>query len=273
MYQLMLDFEGYPFQPNHRAKKIAISTSVSGGGTIVSKKYDSKSNVENVMISTNLSVGLKMSLKLHVQLMENWELFLAYMMNHASNGRWKKPNIGINNLGAEVGVRYKLPYTSSLFYRFSEEKNEKLISEQKYFVDVTASTGLAVESIDGKQYPIFNTNVSLVKKAGKSFFLNTGLDFSVDWSLNENKKIHNPDNTEPISRLGYFVGVQPRFGRFGFAFQIGVYLYEPYDVTETDLFQRYQLMYNLRKNIYLKVALKAHLGIADYTEWGIGYRF
>ena len=105
--------------------------------------------------------------------------------------------------------------------------------------------------------------------------LGFGLEYFYDRSLRKRlivqgvEEIHHRD----LFRPGINISHELLFSNLSFITQFGWYIYSK-SARFGNKYYRAGLKYHINKNWFVILALKAHLpAIADFTEWGIGYRF
>lgn len=68
--------------------------------------YDELTAADNGAVSTSVTAHMGVSLKLYYKLSERWQLSVAAVGRHFSNGNTSWPNAGVNTLGGSIGVAY-----------------------------------------------------------------------------------------------------------------------------------------------------------------------
>ena len=87
----------------------------------------------------------------------------------------------------------------------------------------------------------------------------------------------NPDSnlsisTSDIMRYGAHIAFEAEFNKIMLVVHLGTYIHANY-TDDGSVYQKVGIRYLVSKNIYANISLKTSKGIADYTEFGIGYRF
>jgi len=100
-----------------------------------------------------------------------------------------------------------------------------------------------------------------------------GIDVFYDQSLGPNKvgDLGGTYSESDLYQLGLHVGFYSRYSKLNILMQLGTYLHANY-YKYTRIYSRIGIRYEIYNNLLLNFSLKAHRAIADYLEWGIGYR-
>jgi len=86
----------------------------------------------------------------------------------------------------------------------------------------------------------------------------------------------NPDSslnlqTSDIMRYGMHLAFEAEFGKLLLAVHLGTYIHAKY-IEDGAIYQRVAIRYMVSKNLHANISLKTSSGIAEFTEFGLGYR-
>ena len=251
-------------------EKRKFGVKVGYGLGYIQKPFDVKDNYKNLVIGTKINVLFNTGVNYRWNLSEKLLLKCGMNLTHFSNGAFKLPNLGINNLTADIGFSYSLNQDVIL----ESPKEESSQRNWKHFVFSSFSVK-EIELLSGKKYGILNINSDALKKVTDKLVIGGGADFSYNSSLvhslsglDENYEINNSDNI----RMGVHGSFGLKIGRNYFLLQMGVYLRNKQDILGP-IYQRLVSRFAVTDNLFATFTLKSHFAVADYFEAGLGYRF
>ncbi|NOU59486.1 acyloxyacyl hydrolase [Marinifilum caeruleilacunae] len=241
----------------------------TGFGVAHTKKHFHPSeNYTNVAIGSKLNAFFKLLLSSSYQIGKQWSANVGIGFQHLSNGSINVPNKGLNMATANIGIQYhfneierqvKSPATYSkldneLTIIFSGGlKQTTEIDENKYFASSLSSN--YAFGINSKQRIGFGIDIFYDEGANRG-----------DWNFSPATSFQ--DRLSQALYVSHDLVIQ----KFSLITHIGVYALYKTD-PEKPIYSRVGLRYNVSNKIVANLSLKAHLGKADFIEWGIGYRF
>ena len=280
---------------------------VAGGAGFVSEHWYTQEDQDpdhyyeptvNTIFGCTLNAYLNAGINLNVPITRYLALGGEFGFFHMSNGRTCMPNIGVNSLYGSVGVtatfnsdvekkpvRFPdLPYRWSLNITGAVGAQKSAIADPHRFMISTFHTGAIYHATNwygiGAGLDVFyngaidnNTDRSLYRKRPEGYSqldkvragiaLNNEFKFGlvtaiVDWGFYFfNPSRHYYDNDHPI----YGYGKRPLF-----------YKNDGAGTDEAFHYIRLGAKCRVWDNMYVKMAMKCHLHIAEYIEFGIGYQ-
>ena len=280
---------------------------VAGGAGFVSEHWYTQEDLDpdhyyeltvNTIFGCTLNAYLNAGINLNVPITRYLAFGGEFGFFHMSNGRTCMPNIGVNSLYGSVGVtatfnsdvekkpvRFPdLPYRWSLNITGAVGAQKSAIADPHRFMISTFHTGAIYHATNwygiGAGLDVFyngaidnNTDRSLYRKRPEGYSqldkvragiaLNNEFKFGlvtaiVDWGFYFfNPSRHYYDNDHPI----YGYGKRPLF-----------YKNDGAGTDEAFHYIRLGAKCRVWDNMYVKMAMKCHLHIAEYIEFGIGYQ-
>lgn len=280
---------------------------VAGGAGFVSEHWYTQEDQDpdhyyeptvNTIFGCTLNAYLNAGINLNVPITRYLAFGGEFGFFHMSNGRTCMPNIGVNSLYGSVGVtatfnsdvekkpvRFPdLPYRWSLNITGAVGAQKSAIADPHRFLISTFHTGTIYHATNwygiGAGLDVFyngaidnNTDRSLYRKRPEGYSqldkvragiaLNNEFKFGlvtaiVDWGFYFfNPSRHYYDNDHPI----YGYGKRPLF-----------YKNDGAGTDEAFHYIRLGAKCRVWDNMYVKMAMKCHLHIAEYIEFGIGYQ-
>lgn len=257
-------------------KKASFKLRIGSGLGYIQKPFDLATNYKNLVIGSHLNNITDFQFKFQYQLTAKTEYRIGVGLQHFSNGSFIRPNLGLNILNANAGVKYTF-------------KREKRRRGQRDTVATDSSRFFALINHGAKNLD-FQTNdrYHVVNMAGgysfalkKQRYVHLRLDLIYDESIP-----HLKDYERTLQRIdkwivGLFATYEKRFANLGLFFGSGYYVHSIYETFDQDwsfknkggnFYNRVgaKIYFN---NIYATVGIKTHTGEADNIELGIGYRF
>ncbi len=247
---------------------------VSSGLAYVTKEFDPISNHKNNVISVGFNpfVNFKWFYHFDISPRLRWEAGLNFA--HASNGKFKAPNLGINILTFNSGITWKfgqeVPQTPG---RLLVDSSSKAPSRHELYV-MGAIGFNEIEPPGGSKYTAQTHTIGYYYNKRNTHKFGGGFDFYYSTALIE--QIYRDDSVKYSNKLKYVqYGVKFSYcynvGRTSFPVEFGYYLHTPY-LGDGLFFHRIGVRYYLPQNIILNFSLKTHWAVANYFEFGAGYR-
>jgi hypothetical protein len=215
-------------------------------------------------LSFILGLGLNFSWRLN----QNWKFVSSAQFNHISNGGLKDPNEGLNFPGVTVGVKYVLnpkPLQLRPKIRFTDKTTSLVIHG---FGNIR--TAWAYSYWPEENRVVIGANVGVIKRLGRILGIGAGGEYYYD-GINE---VYQQRSGEKIQTTVGSVSIQNYlfFGKLLFGQQFAWYV-TPNTGFQNKTFQRYILEYEVKRNWYAGVTLKAHGARSDYFAFSTGYFF
>ena len=246
--------------------KIELQTGFGIGHT--QKHFDPTENYINVAIGSKLNAFFKLLLNSKYFVTSKWSINGGVGFQHISNGAVNVPNKGLNMLTGNLGIQYhfkEYKKISAPLKRAERLKNQ---------ISIVWSNGVKqTKEIDENKYYTTSLSANYGLGINPKQRIGFGIDFFYDESANRggsdlNPKTNFKDRFSQAIILSHDLVIQ----KFSVITHIGVYTW--YETKpEKPMYARVGLRYNINRNFLANLSLKAHLGKADFIEWGIGYRF
>lgn len=220
-------------------------------------------NKINIAIRSKCSAYFSLNLNASIKIGQNFDILFAAGGYHYSNGNMKKPNKGINMLGAETGLRYSLPKSDT---ELNTESVEPIVKSSS--VMVFTSWSVKYEATYSRQYSAGTFSTGFYHTISHKSRLSTGIDLFYDeGTLYFTDKENLPKNTLAV---GLFGGHELTFNQLSIVAQLGIYLRNP-SPNDPFYYERLGLRYIIAKRIIPSLTLKAHEFKVDFIEWGLGF--
>lgn len=249
-------------------KHFQLSLRGTAGFAFLNKVYDSIANKDAIFFSTKLSFVLGLGLNVGWRLNQNWRLTAAAQFNHISNAGRKDPNEGMNFPGVNLGVNYTL-HPQQLEKRTKERFADKNISLLVHAFG-NIRTAWADANWPEEKRLVTGANIGLIKRLGRIEGLGVGGEYYYD-GINE---VYQQRSGETIQNSVGGLSIQNYLllGKLLFGQQFAWYV-TPNTGFQKNIYQRYLLEFELKKNWYAGFTLKAHGDHSDYFAFSTGYFF
>jgi hypothetical protein len=270
--------------PFKRWEKSSLEYHIAAGIAMGWNKYDSISNNKNMITGAGNTMYIGLGARYHYWMSKQWELTAGVMLTHFSNGAIRRPNRGLNLLSPSIGVRYHL-----------EEKPEFLrreVEKHKTNDELALSVGYGRKTGDRVRYDLFkDPNVNFMYNAAAfnaaymrqySHRSKSGLGASLLYDEWLGSEIVQTGENEFRSRLGnagdrfsvnLFAAHEFCIDKLSIYAQLGYYIWQATPEKPSRFNQRLGIKYHLQNNLFASISVLAHdFTLADYIEWGIGYR-
>ncbi len=248
-------------------KKLFLSINLAAGISYITKVYDEIYNPKNLFFSSHISFLLFSDFILNYKISKKINANISFCYNHISNGGIKLPNKGMNfptfNFGFEYLVNpVKYPMHKPTSFNRNDEK--WIFSFQNFYsIKVLAQTDL----FDEKACLITGFSAKTGKRFARMNRFTLGLEFVDDTYIKEKITRNNLDTDH--KRASIIIGHDLIVGNFILAINIGIYFYAPY-AAEDPVYQKYDLTYNIFKNLSIGVFTKAHRHKAELMGVSLG---
>jgi len=252
---------------------------IGTGPCIFTQKYDSITNKLNKAIGSYFNLYIHAGLEASFQLHKNFRINAGYGINHYSIGNLDQPNVGLNVIASYVSASYSFDNEKTIYHKQEIEKKERGHEIWGYIgpgfkeIDITLEPG--VLQYDNKKYFTTTVSVNYAYQINYKRKFGFGFEYFYDNSIEvriikeDKNKFEKGDNIRP----GFNISHELLFRDLSFITQFGWYIYSKLERFGNNYY-RVGFKYHFKNNVFVLLALKVHPpAIADFTEWGLGYRF
>ncbi len=234
----------------------------------IEKPFDRVTNYKNLVIGTHLNALIFFDNNWSIPVSKNLNTSVGLSLTHFSNGSIKRPNLGINIFAMNVGLNYNFGNTT--LNEKSDEKRDRNLSQM-----VVATTGFKeIDPIGGNKYMVYNVSYNAIKVVSNKSSFGVGADFFYNSSLEP--LIVRLQNEDLGKKGNINVGLSGIYsldlGKISMLFQTGGYVYRSY-LQDKAVYTRIGTRYRFSGKLFFNLSLKTHFFVADFIEYGIGYKF
>jgi hypothetical protein len=237
------------------------------GAGWVQKPYNKETNTKNLLIGSALNGCINMVFEQEWQLHKNCYLNAGFSFTHLSNGSFKLPNLGLNIPALSLGVRYAFEPVQPV----NEKQQWPAFKKKWHFSAFTYAAGKQSYPLESPVYLVNTVMIEAAKDISPTGRLGAGLNGTRDPSLSHETETFEFEKNDPQWQVSAYALYERVIGNLSIPFQVGFYLYNKYQITS--YYQVIGLRYRFLPHWVAGLQLKAHLGKADYLQYGLGYKF
>lgn len=228
------------------------------GAGWVEKKFDLERNYKNLAIGSNINLNIQLKFEKIFSFKKQHEIKYAILLNHLSNGSYKRPNLGLNIFQIQAshsfGIKSQNIDTSFKEFIHSNERNLYIYNISGFKENKTGSQELFYINETAIQYEH--------RKNIKSSFSN-GIDILNNYSIKP--------TTNKILQIGINIGHSLNIGNIKINTQLGCHIYNKGE-SYRRIYNKITIDYLLTKRISTRLSLRSHLFSADFAGIGVGYK-
>ena len=286
-----------------RTRHFTFGPNMEFGASYITKTWNAVTNPLNSFVGTPVLVMVGMGLEAGFHITPQWEIGLNAMLTHRSNGMFKVPNHGLNEIATSLYLKYNLaerhlggrgPKPEEPEYRkwiydiyFSAGVHSCDVERVVYQSIILPEEGGPDKWADSRQWLRLNLGGTVSYRYHPLFATGIGLDLSYtqNWTrLAEYAEIqarHDGVDAGTVSTCPVYLGayIQQSFfyKRVEIGIGLGVYLFKRLAIEDSDWnYQRTMIRYHIPKagNIFIGFAMRAHkFDRSDTLEFSFGKRF
>jgi hypothetical protein len=256
----------------YKAHRTNFQWRIGFGLAYVEKRFQVQHNFRNDVISQKINFTINGQLNYNIMLSRNVMFNFGIGLFHISNGALKRPNFGINIPTAHAGIGINI-IKGEDEYRRDRDSVGRI--KRTTHLHVGSFMGLKeVYPVNGPKYFLGGLNAVVERRLNHKSGINIGIDLSYDHSKKSEIVYDSVDISNTFihrAQAGVIAGHELYLHRLSLLTQMGVYLYDPSHL-DRRIYQKVGFKYYLTKRFYVNMTLKLNLGVADWIEWGGGFR-
>ncbi len=258
-----------------KAKKSRVYMRLGFGVAYATRRFDPIENHKNNVISAPVNGFVNMKFMWKRELSEKLRLDYGVALSHASNGKIKVPNLGLNLATLNVSLVFKTtqkPEGEMNFPTFVDSSTKRLSKHELYWISSLGFT--SIYPVGGRKYLAQTHTMGYYLNVRNTHKWGAGVDLYYNPANKVNSLVEDSIvvSSEQNVQFGVKVGWAYNLGRISFPIEMGYYVKTTWK-EDGLFFHRIGVRYYLKNNMILQVGLKSHWARADYFEYGIGYRF
>ncbi len=259
--------------PLHRdeQRKSRLIMRLSWGIAYLNKSFDIHENPKNIAIGSHVNSFVQFKWLWHVQLTKNLRFEPGLAFSHASNGRAKVPNLGLNVVSINAGFNFLIPSTKkTVINRIDSSAGVKSKNE------IMAYAAFGYNQREVATDPLYNLlisgayyrNVRNTHKFGIGADIFIDQNYLIDYKNTFNEYPSGINNMRMSVKFCYSYNI----GRISFPVEIGYYVIQKVN-PDGPVVSRIGVRYYSKCGLVTSVGLRTHFAVAYDFEYGLGYRF
>ncbi len=261
-------------------KKLEWTIRMGDGIGYVTRRYQRTSPVDtiNVAIGSHINDFAMVMTDLQYHINPHWDVQTGVNITHISDASFHKPNLGINMVGAHLGIRYS-PVSSQPMHivrKLTPLKNRWLVQGRFSMAYISSYTH------GGPLYPVYIASGYVSRRWWSKNKVFAGLDYAYYQSIYAYLRNNGLDPGREAAnsyKTAVFAGNEFLLGRISVVLQVGYYLQqsaikiEPVYEKIGGHYYFVQKEHGILKECFLSAMLKTHETVAEFGELGIGFGF
>ncbi len=256
---------------NKTPKILRPSIRLCWGLTYITKSYDSIENKENIAIGSHFNSFVQFRCFWRFKLSNLLRIEPGITFTHASNGKAKNPNLGINVASLNLGLNYAIQSKANQSIpKIDSSTKTKSKNEVIFFTAI----GFNQKNIASPSLKTFVYSFAYQRNLRNSHKYVLGIDvfydqnYLIDYENVFKNKAQGTDQLRMSIKLGYSYNV----GRLSFPFELGYYFFQKTNPDEL-IVNRLGVRYYSKTGLIAHFGLRTHFAVAYNFEYGLGYRF
>jgi hypothetical protein len=236
----------------------------------VTKIFDEK-NYLNIAVGSHLNLHFALKFGVHYRIGDKLHLNAGIGFDHFSNANSRNPNLGINWVTSFTGVSYALGAETAIqdheltphvrrfqyefIYSFGGKKSRGVLQSDLYY---TSSL-----TFEGK----WNMTRAIRLGAGTDLFYDPSA--KSEMAALDNFNYERSDDF----RTGIHLSQEFVYSRLSLILQEGFYVGLTDAVNHNIMYNRGIVRFQLKNWMFVQLAMKSHLHVLDYPEFGLGIKW
>jgi hypothetical protein len=242
------------------------------GATYITRSFDIHKNHKNIAIGGPLNA--------YVQFKWFWQLKLnrylrfepGFTFSHASNGRYRNPNLGLNVVSLNAALNIYLPSKKPKPVVEKIDSSTRVRSKNELFL--LGAVGFNERTLNSPGLQTYLFSAAYQRNIRNTHKFSLGLDFFYDQIYQQDYlhvKTVPPEGLDRF-RMSARVGYSYNVGRISFPIEVGYYIFQKAN-PDAPLVSRMGVRYYSSSGIVAHFGLRTHFAVAYNFEYGLGYRF
>ena len=263
-----------------RKDKFDLSTTFGSGLGYINRSFHPIDNPENNAIGSSWNYLVNIRFDAGWKASSTVSLLAGVNLTHFSNGASRLPNLGINLIGGQVGLRYTPQPLSANDYLPAPEQSGTYKNRWGLNINLTLGYREYI-SVGGPQYPIYLAALAATYRLNIAHKLLAGLEYEYNSGVYAFGQHIGAFQSEKqarwlSSRLMFFAADEILFGDWSALLQLGCYLDNDILLRPSFFYVKLGTRYYFpavgkpKTRFYAGFYLKAHNSVAEYVSLGIG---
>ncbi|MBA2612918.1 MAG: acyloxyacyl hydrolase [Bacteroidetes bacterium] len=259
-----------PLNVNEKRSRVVMR--LCWGATYVTKAFDIQNNRKNIAIGSHFNSFVQFKWFWQFKLSKNLRFEPGFAFSHASNGKSRNPNLGLNVVSLNAGLNILIPSKKPRIESIKVDSSGRVKSKNEIFV--FAAIGFNQHEIATPELKTFVVSAAYQRNIRNTHKFSAGIDvfydqnFLYDYEVDLQKKPIGLDQMRMSARLGYSYNI----GRISLPIEMGYYVFQQ-DKPDGYVVSRIGVRYYSACGLVGHFGLRTHFAVAYCFEYGLGYRF
>ncbi len=255
---------------NEKEKRSRVIMRLCWGASYYTRSFDIHTNHKNIAIGSTINCFAQFRWFWHLKLNEYFRFEPGFTFSHASNGRSRNPNLGLNVVSLHAALNYRIPTKKTVTVTKIDSSTR---ARSKNEVMIVAAIGHNERKIDSDLYNTYLISMAYQRNVRNTHKFSAGLDFfydltyQLDYADIMEHKPEGPDAWRVAARAGYSYNV----GRISFPIELGYYIFQKAN-PDAKVVSRIGVRYFGKRGLVVHFGLRTHYAVAYNFEYGLGYR-
>jgi hypothetical protein len=262
----------YDFPLSKKERDFKFHLRVAEGFAYAPVHFDPITNHKNNVISNpeNVYINFKYFFGWNIGKLFRWEAGLNF--SHASNGRFKVPNLGVNMVTLNSGIVFKLPCQQKTVLDKIDSSSKAVTKHELLFWAAFGAN--EVGQPEGKKYLAQSYSAAYYFNKKNKHKFGAGIDIYYNAAnlaqLQADSSVHISSKLQNI-QVGVKLAYAFNVGRLSMPVELGYHVLSKF-VDGSQFFSRIGMRYYFKNNVVAVISLKTQWAVANYIEFGAGYR-
>jgi hypothetical protein len=255
---------------NAKQKTLRLIMRICWGATYINKPFNIETNQKNTAIGSHINQFVQFKWFWHIALNKYTRFEPGITFSHASNGKAKNPNLGLNILSLNAGLTIKIP-TKKTIPNYTLDSNTKAKTKNELLL--YTAMGINQREIGTPQLKTFVATMQYQRNVRNTHKFSAGVDVFYDENYQtdfENKLLIKANGLEQIRMAAKF-GYSYNIGRVSIPIEMGYYFYSKAK-PDGPVVSRLAIRYYSKCGLIAHLGLRTHFAVAYNFEYGLGYR-
>lgn len=255
---------------NSKKKVSRLIMRICFGATYITKKFNVFQNQKDVAIGSHINAFIQFRWFWHIQLTKKLRFEPGITFSHASNGRTKVPNLGLNTLSINMGLNFALPSNKINSYS-SIDSSTKV--KRKNELLTFAAIGYNQKGVNTAMLKTYVISVAYQRNIRNTHKFAIGADvfydqnYKLDYESFYLTKAKGLDEIRMAAKIGYSYNI----GKISFPIELGYYFVDNFK-PDAPIVSRLAVRYYSKCGLVAHFGLRTHYAVAYNFEYGLGYR-
>ena len=190
---------------------------------------------------------------------------------HASNGKSKNPNLGLNVMGLNAGLHYRISSAARVVAERPDTTSKK---KPRYQVALAAAYGFNQRGINTPLLNSYMFSASVLRNKRNTHSFSAGFDMMYDqnYLIDYKERLGYEASGFQALRIATRLGYAYNIGAISLPIEIGVYAWQRIN-PDAILVSRLGVRYFHKSGLSVNFGLRTHYAVAYTFEYGVGYCF